>query len=117
MIISKTFVWSAAHKLELPYKSQCEKLHGHSYEVRVCVEGPINENGMVMDFSVLKDTINKYGFDHSYLNDFMNDNPTAENLVIFMKGMILNTHCLPKTVKLKSVRVWETPTSFAEETW
>lgn len=33
---------------------KCARLHGHSYIVRLAVEGDIGEDGMVMDFVVLK---------------------------------------------------------------
>ena len=33
---------------------KCERLHGHNYEVFVEIEGTLNEDGLVFDFSILK---------------------------------------------------------------
>lgn len=38
----------------IPMHEKCSRLHGHSYIVRMRLEGDIDENGMVMDFVVLK---------------------------------------------------------------
>lgn len=116
MRVCKTFRWSAGHKLNLPYASPCTNQHGHDYLIGVYLEGPLNENGMVMDFSELKRLVEKTSFDHKNLNDIMAVNPTAENLVLFLKDFLDNVWSkdYPKLVK---IRVWETPTSFAEEVW
>jgi len=70
--------FDAAHKLNLPYESKCNKLHGHRWEVIVEIESKeLDENGMVIDFQRLKEVIE--GFDHSYLNDYF-FKPTCETL-------------------------------------
>ncbi len=46
-------VFAAGHFLSLP-GSPCERLHGHNYRVAVEVEGPLSQEGLVCDFSVLK---------------------------------------------------------------
>ncbi|MDR1954644.1 MAG: 6-pyruvoyl tetrahydropterin synthase family protein [Candidatus Methanoplasma sp.] len=38
----------------IPMHEKCSRLHGHSYIVRMRLEGEPDENGMVMDFVVLK---------------------------------------------------------------
>ena len=38
----------------IPMHEKCSRLHGHSYVVRMRLEGELDENGMVMDFVVLK---------------------------------------------------------------
>jgi len=51
MKIFKEFVFEAAHKLPLVSKEhKCSNLHGHSFRVRIYVDGPINEMGWVMGF-------------------------------------------------------------------
>jgi len=120
MRICKTFDWEAAHKLKLPYESKCKNIHGHSYKVSVMLEGPINKNGMVIDFSMLKKWVEGVSFDHKYLNDIMeDDNPTAENLVMYVKYFLEKTRTkeIPNHIKIKKIRVYETATSFAEEEW
>jgi len=119
MRICKTFVWEAAHNLKLPYESKCKNIHGHSYKVSVMVEGPLNKDGMVIDFTILKKWVEGVSFDHKFLNDLMSDNPTAENLVLFIKEFMENTRPkeIPNHIKIKKIRVYETATSFAEEEW
>ncbi|MCL2510111.1 MAG: 6-pyruvoyl tetrahydropterin synthase family protein [Methanomassiliicoccaceae archaeon] len=38
----------------IPMHEKCSRLHGHSYIVRLRLEGELDESGMVMDFVVLK---------------------------------------------------------------
>jgi 6-pyruvoyltetrahydropterin/6-carboxytetrahydropterin synthase len=38
----------------IPRHEKCSRLHGHSYIVRMRLEGETDENGMLMDFVVLK---------------------------------------------------------------
>ncbi|MGA9098800.1 MAG: 6-carboxytetrahydropterin synthase QueD, partial [Methanotrichaceae archaeon] len=72
--------FDAAHSLP-GYQGKCANLHGHTYKVEVVIEGPIGENGFVMDFFQLKKILNSVleDLDHSNLNDLL-PNPTAENI-------------------------------------
>ena len=126
MKVCKIFEWDAAHHLTLPYDSPRQSVHGHHYLIELEIEGSIDENGLVVDFKMLKENINDdVSFDHKDINvlygfDDMNQNPTAENIVIWLKPHI--DHCLKsrfigKKLKVSRIRVWETPTSFAEEEW
>jgi len=36
---------------------KCERLHGHNYQVKVELEGSLDEKGMIMDFRLIKDII------------------------------------------------------------
>ena len=52
--IEKTFEISSSHKLTLSYRSKCENLHGHNWKITVmCKAETLDENGMVVDFSVV----------------------------------------------------------------
>jgi 6-pyruvoyltetrahydropterin/6-carboxytetrahydropterin synthase len=88
MKIFKEFTFEAAHRLPLvPKNHKCSKLHGHSFRVRVNIEGPLNEMGWVMDFSELKEICSPHinELDHSFLNDVVGlDNPTSENIAIWL---------------------------------
>ena len=44
--------FSACHFI--PRHEKCQRLHGHSYIVRLRLEGDIGDQGMIMDFVVLK---------------------------------------------------------------
>lgn len=78
--VKKTLEISAAHRLELSYESKCSNLHGHNWIVVVeCCSKELDENGMVVDFSHIKQTILD-ALDHKVLNDVLPFTPTAENL-------------------------------------
>jgi len=119
--VSKDFKFEAAHHL-LNYDGACANVHGHSYKMRVTVSGQINSlydqtlasDCMVMDFKDLKKIVEECvidSHDHANLNDIYH-NPTAEVMVVAIFLEIRSR--LPKDVKLESVQLWETDTSFAE---
>lgn len=121
MRICKTFEWAYGHKLKhLMYPSKCSNQHGHNAIVEIEVEGPVQENGMVIDFSILKAYVEQVSFDHLYLNRdipaFKRKNPTAENIVLYLKKE-LDKEFEGKTIKIRRIRVWETSESYAEEVW
>lgn len=71
---------SAAHSLNLSYRSKCESLHGHNWIITVyCRARELNEDGMVIDFSRIKQVV-KGQLDHRNLNEVLPFNPTAENM-------------------------------------
>ena len=71
---------SAAHQLALSYPSKCSNLHGHNWIITIhCCSKELDENGMVIDFSVIKRLI-KDELDHQNLNRVLPFNPTAENI-------------------------------------
>ena len=57
--VTKQFDFEAAHFLT-KYHGKCERLHGHSYKLFVTVEGPLQENGMVIDFVILKKIVKEF---------------------------------------------------------
>lgn len=83
MKIRRRFRFEAAHRLPV-HPGKCRELHGHSYELVVAVERPVDpHSGMAIDFSDLKRTVREEVIervDHRCLNDLL-DNPTAELLV------------------------------------
>ena len=85
MRLYKDFSFEAAHRLpNVPPDHKCARLHGHSFQVRVSVDGPVGERtGWVMDFAELKAAFRPVydQLDHRYLNDIAGlENPTSENL-------------------------------------
>lgn len=78
--VSKRMEIAGAHNLKLPYSSKCKTLHGHNWIITVfCKAEKLNECGMVMDFTLIKKLIHDR-LDHSYINDVLDINPTAENM-------------------------------------
>lgn len=74
---------SASHKLNLSYSSKCENLHGHNWIIHIhLMSEKLDENGMVYDFTKIKDIIHKK-LDHTNLNDII-PQPTAENIAKYI---------------------------------
>ena len=85
MEIYKDITFEAAHLLpNLPAGHKCSRLHGHSFLVRITLDGPIDkETGWVEDFADIKKAFQPIydELDHNYLNSISGlENPTSENL-------------------------------------
>lgn len=119
--------FSAAHFLK-DYNGKCENLHGHNYKVFAHVKGEVlNEGGMLLDFSKLKDALRSVckKIDHTNLNDLsvFKDNPSAERIAMYIyDGIIaelksqnidLSYKDGKKEAYLFSIDVFETDTSRA----
>lgn len=109
MLLSKEFSFDSAHFLT-KYHGKCERLHGHTYRLRVTAQGPVQDDGMVMDFKELKHLVKEKvidRYDHQNLNDFF-ENPSAENVVM----QIWKDLAVVLPVKLHELVLWETADSF-----
>jgi|SRR5690606_13930142 6-pyruvoyltetrahydropterin/6-carboxytetrahydropterin synthase len=138
--ITKQFTFETGHAL-YGYDGKCKNVHGHSYKLSVTVIGtPITDAnhvkyGMVIDFSDLKKIVKEEIvdiFDHATVFNkntphvelakelenrghnvlLVNYQPTSEMMVIDFSNKIAQR--LPSHVKLHSLRLQETETSFAE---
>ncbi|MBA2123654.1 6-carboxytetrahydropterin synthase QueD [bacterium Unc6] len=112
--IYETF--SGAHNLR-EYQGECEKLHGHNWKVEVSVTGILNRLGMVIDFTVLRDSLKSIlsKIDHTYLNEipyFKKNNPTSENITKYIAQELKKDKDLKK-IKIISIKVWEKDTAAA----
>ena len=79
MLLCRDFKFDAAHNL-IHYHGKCERLHGHTYHLRVVLEGEPDAEGMIFDFVDLKKAVNELvldRLDHAYINDIV-EQPTAE---------------------------------------
>lgn len=86
--VEKTMEIAGCHQLQLTYPSKCERLHGHNWIVTVyCKAAQLDENGMVVDFSHIKEKIHDY-LDHGNFNELLPFNPTAENLAHWITEQI-----------------------------
>jgi 6-pyruvoyltetrahydropterin/6-carboxytetrahydropterin synthase len=118
----------------------CKNIHGHTYTLHITLLGiPINDfenpkDGMVIDFTDLKKIVKENIlsiYDHALvlngdsthgeLKDlsvafekviFFEQQPTCENLVISFAAKLLPL--IPEKISLFSLKLEETPTSFAE---
>ncbi len=85
--------FAAAHFLR-DYNGKCENLHGHNYKVFAHVKGSqLNEGGMLMDFSKLKNALRTVckQLDHTNLNDkeIFEQNPSAERIAMYIYNGII----------------------------
>ncbi len=72
--------FQAAHYLE-GYEGKCEKVHGHTFRVEVDIRvTELDEAGLGIDFTEIKETLAEILPDHTLLNDVYDFNPSAENL-------------------------------------
>ena len=123
------------------HKSKCRNIHGHRYKIEAVVHDKVitkegaSDEGMVMDFGDLKQIMMEEidaKYDHGFVmydgDEFVKDFrvfkqlgqkiifttfiPTAENLAKLWFHTIKNK-LLEKGIKLKGLRVWETPSSTA----
>lgn len=107
--LSCTFTFAASHFLT-KYHGKCENLHGHNYTLIVTIKGPLQEDGMVKDFKLLKKTVEEKiitPLDHTHLNDRF-ENPSAENVAVWIWGE------LKGDLPLAKIRLYETDTSYVE---
>jgi 6-pyruvoyltetrahydropterin/6-carboxytetrahydropterin synthase len=107
LLVSKDFTFDAAHNLPR-YVGKCERLHGHTFKLRVTVKAPLDTwSGMAFDFTALKRAVDERVvkiLDHAYINEIV-PNPSAEFIAIWVWRKLAD---LP----VFEVKVWETPTSF-----
>lgn len=138
--ITKQFNFETGHAL-YGYDGKCRNVHGHSYKLSVTVIGkPIADAnhvkyGMVIDFSDLKKIVQEeivLKFDHATVFNqntphielareleqrdhhviLVDYQPTSENMVIDFAQRIKSR--LPENIKLFSLRLQETESSYAE---
>ena len=111
MEVFKEFTFEAAHQLpNVPPGHKCARLHGHSFIVRIFVEGPVGErSGWVQDFGDIKAAFKPLydELDHNFLNEIDGlDNPTSENLARWIW-----TRLSPRLPLLSKIQVQETCTA------
>ena len=142
MKIGKVIQWDMGHRV-LNHRSICKGLHGHRYKAEICVEGELidkpgaSEEGMVIDFADIKKTGQKFiheELDHAFmvwdkdeeLLEFFKHSqghkpvivpftPTAENVAAYIFHILKDKFSdIYKTgLHLQSIKLWETPTSYA----
>lgn len=128
MILHKAFEFDAGHRLIL-HPGKCHNYHGHRYRVEVWIEGePDKKSGMIEDFTVIKEIVFER-YDHNFIFNrkdpaiplvrenqakapvVLDGEPTVENIV---KDIVRLLRKAFRRGRVTRVRVWETPTSYAE---
>ena len=141
MKITKIIQWDMGHRI-LNHRSVCKGLHGHRYKTEITVEGKLvnsstkSEHGMVMDFadikSIAKTEIHDkldHGFmvwekDDELIEFFKHSEgnkmikvpftSTAENVAQYIFDTMSKklSDKFDTGLKLNSVKLWETPSSY-----
>jgi 6-pyruvoyltetrahydropterin/6-carboxytetrahydropterin synthase len=138
--VTRTVEFDSGHRV--PYHdSKCRNPHGHRYKVEASISGPLvtattSDHGMVVDFGALKALLQQEvadRWDHAMLvwdkdrelRDALEGHswrvitlplvPTAENLayLAFLELDPWVTKAWDGRVRLRLVRVWETPNCVA----
>ncbi len=132
--LTKEFEFQMAHALN-GYDGKCRNIHGHNYKLFVTVEGePLTDvggakKGMVIDFSDIKRIVDERvisSFDHAFVVSegspfehiegtkmlVVPFQPTCEGLLMHFAAMLSDS--FPKGVRLSSLRLHETESSYAE---
>jgi 6-pyruvoyltetrahydropterin/6-carboxytetrahydropterin synthase len=135
--VTKIFHFEAAHRL-LNYEGKCKHIHGHTYVAEITIEASaLDDKEMVVDFGELKEKIGKWldrHWDHALLLHsadplvgvmkkviedsrmyLFDTNPTAEAMADILYEVANDDFNEPmRQLSVKSVKIWETPTSYAE---
>ena len=131
--IAKEFQWEMSHRLPF-HKGDCKNIHGHTYKVRVEIEGDTDENGMIMDYFDMANIMNPviHKLDHAFLvdandsimldfltaNNFkhvvINKTTTAENIAAYILDIITPSFQQYKNIDILKIRFNETADVFAE---
>ena len=141
MEITKEIQFDAGHRIPF-HKAQCWNVHGHRYRVVATLEGEpveqpgVSDHGMVMDFGDMKRILMQKvhdPLDHGFmvwegdaaLKKFLEEArykvvvmdhvPTAENIARWCYEQTKDAFVAAygNVMRLKSITVWETPTSSA----
>jgi 6-pyruvoyltetrahydropterin/6-carboxytetrahydropterin synthase len=110
MLIFKEITFDSAHYLPQLHEShKCRQMHGHTYRLKVWLEGKPDARGWVMDFAEVKRIMEPVmeKIDHKVLNEVEGlDNPTCELVAIWIWDRLK-----PGLPLLKRIELHETPSS------
>jgi 6-pyruvoyltetrahydropterin/6-carboxytetrahydropterin synthase len=126
--ITKEVYFCYGHRL-MNHPGKCRNLHGHSVKASISIQQEeLNDQGMVCDFSDIRDCVEKYidqYLDHNFLlhkNDpiipmlkdnnerylALNEHPTAEVL-----SKMIYRHLKQAGFNVAEVVLWETSSAYA----
>jgi 6-pyruvoyltetrahydropterin/6-carboxytetrahydropterin synthase len=126
--VIREFDFCYGHRL-LKYEGKCRHLHGHNGRAVITLEAPtLDDRGMLVDFSDIKATVQRWVDDHLDHNMLlceqdplvpilqaqgervfvMRDNPTAENI-----ARLIFEQARAAGLPIVEVSLWETPNCHA----
>ena len=143
MQITRRLEFDAGHRIP-NHNSQCKHLHGHRYAIEITLSGEVisaegvSEQGMVMDFSEVKNIARERlvdEWDHAFLvyrgdravleflhtlpghkTVVLDAPPTAENLAATAFRLLDGAYrdVYGNHLRLERVRIYETPNNWAD---
>jgi 6-pyruvoyltetrahydropterin/6-carboxytetrahydropterin synthase len=116
-ILSVKDTFAAAHRLE-SYHGECERLHGHNFQVEALVSGnTLSNEGVILDFKVLKAYLKEIldKLDHTYLNEipFFQERASSSEYIAMFIFNSLKERIQEGGVSVVEVRVWESDKVYA----
>ena len=135
---TKIIEFDAGHRVFDSDNEKCEKLHGHHYKIELTFSSNKLNNGMVIDFGVIKSKVGDWvckNWDHNVILSSRDDklanvisketgqdvflienNATVEVMAMFLLNLCNETlfNNVDENVICEKVKIWESPTSFAE---
>jgi len=111
MLLYKEFTFDSAHFLpHVPDGHKCKNIHGHTYRLRVWLQGkPDAALGWIIDFAELKKIIKPVvtELDHKLMNELPGlENPTCELIAVWIWNRLK-----PELPAMHRIELHETPTS------
>lgn len=107
--------FAGAHQLSM-VGQKCENLHGHNWNVEVCVAGKeLNSAGVLADFGDIKKAVRSVvdgQLDHKFLNElemFKQAQPTSERIAVYIADQVqaFLDETIEEDVKVSKVMAWE----------
>lgn len=108
--VSRTFHFDSGHYLP-DYEGKCKEQHGHRWELTVVLEGRIQDDGMVADFSKIREIVHTTvisRLDHTNINNLL-PNPTAELICVWIWVELNYSWVALRKAQLVEIRLKETP--------
>jgi 6-pyruvoyltetrahydropterin/6-carboxytetrahydropterin synthase len=133
MYVAKEFTWNMSHRL-MAHSGLCKNIHGHTYKLRIILDGAIDVDGMVFDYysiaeivqpvidlldhafmceaadGLMKEFLKANGFKHIIIEN----EPTAENICSWFADILVPKFQEYKNLFTMKIRVYETSDTYAE---
>jgi 6-pyruvoyltetrahydropterin/6-carboxytetrahydropterin synthase len=126
--------FDSAHRI-IGHSGNCKMLHGHRYTLEATFESSeLNNLGMVIDFSIIKQKLLKWlndNWDHNAILNavdkdlgedisritgqkifYLDTNPTAENMAYFLLHNVCPIIFKGESVQCSQIKLYETPNCY-----
>ena len=125
----KEVSFDASHRL-LHYQGKCHNLHGHRWKVEIWITGRMDDKtNILVDYNEIKGIVNR--FDHQIILNSSDPmvprieefhpvittpgDPTSELIAVLIRDAIEGKYLgNGQDIRVDTIRVWESPTCYAE---